>query len=398
MKPLASSALVIAVLLAVALSGCATRGRMITASRPLYAAPDHVETRWASRENPAAEKGRAAQANAGRKGAPAFTLPAGAAEVLAQAAGSGTVRRIWITIIDRSPQMLRGIRLDFYWDGAPSPAVSVPIGDFFGHGLGRMAAFENALLSSPEGRSFNCLIPMPFRSGMRIVATNETDTDLRMFFYDVDYTIGDHHGDDVLYFHSCFRRENPTTLQRDYEILPHLPGRGRYLGATIGVIPDTATYGKSWWGEGEVKVYLDGDRRYPTLSGTGTEDYIGTGWGQGQYANLYQGCPTADRDRFQYCFYRLHVPDPVYFHEDVRVTIQQIGWGGADHRAEFRDRGITLYRAGEGLQPVDLSAEGSIGLFERQDDWSSCAYFYLDRPENGLPPLIPYAERIAGLE
>jgi hypothetical protein len=214
----------------------------------------------------------------------------------------------------------------------------------------------------------------------------------------VEYTIGDPHGDDVLYFHGVFRRENPTTMKEDFEILPCVKGKGRYLGATLSVIPDQDTYFTSWWGEGEVKVYLDGDTEFPTLSGTGTEDYIGTGWGQGQYDNLYQGCHIADREKFQYCFYRLHVPDPVYFHENIRVTIQQIGHGNAAMKKQFEEAGRTIYRAGAGLAEVDLSTEGGVGLFERQDDWAACTYFYLDRPENDLPPLPELAERLAGLE
>ena len=280
---------------------------------------------------------------------------------------SGIIRRIWITISDRSPEMLRGLKLEMYWDGASQPAVSSPIGDFFCQGLGTMTTFQSALFASPEGRSFNCYIPMPFLTGMKITATNESGKDLDAFFYDVDYTLGDKLPGNLLYFHAYFHRENPTTLQKDYEILPKVEGRGRYLGCNIGVIADLAKYKKNWWGEGEVKAYLDGDESYPTLCGTGTEDYIGTGWGEGHFDNLYQGCTLADEEKFHYCFYRLHIPDPVYFQQDARVTIQQIGWGDK-------------------------------GLFERQDDWSSCVWFYLDKPSDHLPPIDPPEKRIAGLK
>ena len=128
-----------------------------------------------------------------------------------------------------------------------------------------------------------------------------------------DYTVGDRHGDDVLYFHAHWRRENPTTLQKDFEILPRVAGRGRYLGACCSVIPDQKKFLKSWWGEGEVKVYLDGDDGRPTLCGTGTEDYIGTAYGQGQFSHRYQGCHIADRENFRYAFYRLHIPIPSGF-------------------------------------------------------------------------------------
>lgn len=361
-------------------------------AQPLYEMPRGVETRWASPENPGGERGRGAQANAGRKGRPSIPVKAGEQVTLAEVRGSsGAVRRIWATISDRGPAMLRGLRMEIFWDGARQPAVSAPWGDFFGAGLGRMPRFDAALFSNPEGRSFNCFVPMPFRSGMKIVLTNESGADLRSLYYDVDYTLGDRHGPDMLYFHAHWRRENPTRMQRDYELLPQVKGRGRFLGVNAGVIADRERYLDSWWGEGEVKVYLDGDDGLPTLAGTGTEDYIGTAWGQGHYFTPYQGCHIADREKMQYGFYRYHVPDPVWFSREARVTIQQIGYAGKGALAKFPG---AVRRAGKEMPEMERTAEG---LFERQDDWSSCAYFYLDRPENGLPPLAPAAERIAGL-
>jgi hypothetical protein len=365
----------------------------------LYAMPKNIQTRWASPENWDGAKGAAGQANNGRKGSACFPLKAGEQKVLAHAENtSGTVRRIWITINDRSSQMLRGLRLDMTWDGADRPAVSAPLGDFFGQGLGRCATFQSAIFSNPEGRSFNCCVPMPFRTGMKIVVTNESGADLPMFFYDVNYTLGDEHGPDTLYLHAHWRRERPTTLKRDYEFLPKVSGRGRFLGVNVGVIADKKTYFTAWWGEGECKIYLDGDDSLPTLCGTGTEDYIGTAWGQGQYANLYQGCHIADYENMQYAFYRYHILDPVYFHQDIRVTMHQIGCWGPDTISLMRDAGRELL--GADGKPVDMDKAveaNSYGLFERQDDWSSCAYFYLDRPVNDLPPLAPVTERTVGL-
>jgi hypothetical protein len=366
----------------------------------LFTLPSGIETRWASPENPRGECGAAGRENGGRKGRPNLPLHAGESVTLAEEPSgvAGTVRRIWLTISDRSPAMLRGLRLDCFWDGAERPAVSAPLGDFFSVGLGRAVPFESAFFSSPEGRSFNSVLPMPFRSGMRLVLTNESGTDLPMLFYDVDYTVGDAHGPDMLYLHAHWRRERPTTLQTDYELLPQVTGRGRFLGVNVGVIADTERYARTWWGEGEVKIYLDGDTDLPTLCGTGTEDYIGTGWGQGAYSHRYQGCPVADHERMAYCFYRYHVPDPVYFRQSTRVAIQQIGHCFGEGQRALAEKGNTVYRAGPGLVPADLSPEKTPGLlFERQDDWSSCAYFYLDRSQNDLPALPPVAERIAGL-
>jgi Protein of unknown function (DUF2961) len=365
------------------------------AAQALYEMQPGVETRWSSGENPTGARGAGGTAMGGRKGSPTVPIPAGSSRVLAEATGtSGTVRRIWMTFPDRSPHMLRGLRLDMYWDGASTPAVSVPVGDFFGIGLGRTAVFESALFSNPEGRSFNSVVPMPFRTGMRIVMVNESGRNLDELFYDVDYTVGDRHGPEMLYFHAFWRRERQTRLQQDYEILPRITGRGRYLGTNVGVQVDTATYFNTWWGEGEIKIYLDGDRELPTLVGTGTEDYVGTAWGQGQYANLYQGSPVADERAMQWAFYRYHVPDPVWFHRDLRITMQQIGYLAPHSREPIVRAGRKLYRAGPGQVEMDLAKDGK---FERSDDWSSVAYFYLDRPESPLPPIAPVAERTAGL-
>lgn len=372
-------------------------------AQELYEMPAGVESRWASGENPTGEKGKGGQTNGGRKGAPTVQIKAGESRVLAEARNaSGAVRRIWMTFPDRSPQMLRSLRIDMYWDGATKPAVSAPLGDFFGVGLGQTATFQSALFSNPEGRSFNSMIPMPFKTGMKIVMTNESKTNLDELFYDVNYTLGDRHAANMLYFHAYYRRENPTTLQKDYEILPQVSGRGRYLGANIGVIVNTKEYFNTWWGEGEIKMYLDGDRAFPTIAGTGAEDYIGTAWGQGQYANFYQGSPVADEKTMRWSFYRYHIIDPIYFYRDARITMQQIGYLAEHSAAPFIEKKITLYRAGPGLVPLDITRDRKTvnpadWKFERTDDWSSCVYFYLDRTTNDLPPIDPVEKRIAGL-
>ncbi len=364
--------------------------------KTLFSKPEGIQTKWASPENPKAEKGKAAQSGDGRKGSACFPLRAGESRVLAEERDiSGTVYRMWITIGERDITMLRGLRMDFYWDGCSKPAVSSPIGDFFGTGLGRIAPFQSALFSSPEGRSFNCTVPMPFRKGMKIVVTNESTRDVKKFFYEINYTIGDNHNDDVLYFHAHYRRENPTTIQKDYEILPRISGSGRYLGCNIGVIANRELYFNSWWGEGEVKIYLDGDMQYPTLSGTGTEDYIGTAWGQGQYDHLFQGCHIADHEKLEYCFYRYHISDPVYFDRDILVTIQQIGCWLPDTRTLFYYNDSPIYsREMEKLDFSKSAGASEYGLFERRDDWSSCVYFYLNSPENSLPEIDPVEKRI----
>lgn len=383
---------VLTLMLAV-LSGCAI-GKAFAQS--LYTLPEGIETRWASPENPRGEKGRGAQTNGGRKGQPAISIKAGEQATLAEVRGSsGTVRRIWATISDRSPAMLRGLKIEMFWDGASKPAVSAPFGDFFGIGLGHVTAFQSAFFASPEGKSFNCYIPMPFRTGMKILVTNESGKDLQLLFYDVEYTLGDKHQENDLYFHAHFRRENPTKLQRDFEILPEVLGKGRFLGSSLGVQANRQLYMDKWWGEGEVKMYIDGDREWPTLAGTGTEDYVGSGWGLNQFSNLFQGAPFADQTNMRYSFYRFHVPDPVYFKTRIRVTIQQIGTI-SDRNPEdpVYKTGVPVYTAGPGRVEVE---KGGWGMFERQDDWSGVAYFYLDKPEDNLPAIELPEQRMKGM-
>ncbi|WP_108995014.1 glycoside hydrolase family 172 protein [Paenibacillus agaridevorans] len=349
-----------------------------------YQVPAGLHTRWSSPENVNGDKGAGGRAAGGRKGSPWFTLHSGQTLRLSEVTGtSGTIRRIWMTLSDRSPAMLMGLRITIYWDGAPEPAVDVPLGSLFGLGLGELGPYQTALFSSPEGRSLTSYIPMPFRTGMRIELHNESNLHVDHLYYDIDYTIGDDHGPEVCYFHALYRHQHQTALRQDFEVLPAISGRGRYLGAHFSVIADHARYGRSWWGEGEVKIYLDGDQDLPTLCGTGAEDYIGTGWELGTSNHLYQGCLLADKENMRYSFYRYHVLDPVYFHEDIKVTIQQIGCWGPETLLELKSLGNPVYAASSEGEEINLEQPEKLppfGLFEREDNWSSCAYLYLDRP------------------
>ena len=373
----------------------------------LFEKPRGVGTRWFSPENPLGEPGRGGVENRGAKGRPYVGLPAGGSVELMALGGSGTVCRIWATVSDRSAEAMRSLRIEMFWDGCATPAVSAPFGDFFGVGLGRRAAFESALFSDPEGRSFNCFVPMPFRTGARVVATNEGARDVSHLFYDVDVLTGVEHPAEALYFHACWRRERPNALGEEFAILPFVAGSGRFLGCNAGVACDPR-YEGLWWGEGEVKVRLGGERG-ATLCGTGTEDYVGTAWGQGRFAHRTQGCPVAEEGL--YAFYRYHLDDPVFFDGGCQVGIQTMGGGGREAVLRLLDAGVPMVPAavdaGRGMVPLlagDVARDPrSVGLpehgcnFWRQDDWSATAYFYLDRPESGLPPLAPVAERAAGL-
>jgi hypothetical protein len=242
---------------------------------------------------------------------------------------------------------------------------------------------------------------MPFQRGFRIVVSNDTDKDLGMFWFHLGMTVNDLFPEDPLYLHACFRRQRSTVLQQDYEFLPRVEGVGRYLGVNFGFLANRALYSNSWWGEGECKIYVDGDAEFPTLCGTGTEDYIGAAWGLRHFVNRFYGCPVADIPGCRFCFYRYHVEDPIYFRQDIRCTIQQIGCWEPAYLPAIHAAGVQLRRPGPNAPPVDMEEAvraNSYGLFERPgDDWSSCAYFYLNSPVNGLPPLPPVEDRVAGL-
>jgi hypothetical protein len=375
----------------------------------LFEIPVDTRTRWSSFENPAAAKGAGGKENAGAKGHAFETIEPHGKRTLLSMEGAGVIRRIWLTVNERSPRMLRSMRLEMYWDNASTPAVSAPLGDFFGIGLGRKTPFESEFFSDPEGRSFNCYIPMPFKTKARIEFYNESEKAVNLY-YDVNVTTVTRHDKPVFYFHCYWNRENKTTLGRDFVVLPKVKGKGRFLGMNVGVIADSV-YGKSWWGEGEVKMYLDEDTSLPTLVGTGTEDYIGTAWGQGVYANRYQGAPIGDEKTRQWCFYRYHVPDPVYFDSQCQVTLQQIGGEMTSHVRELARKGVKLraisvsgdkfYKLLEMKpEPNILSGDFPEGWtnYYREDHVSATAYFYLDKPSNALPPIAPLPARIAGLK
>lgn len=377
------------------------------AAQDLYRMPQG-QSRWFSPENPTGAAGQGGQENAGAKGHPFETVAPHGTLVMADIQGPGLVDRFWLTIDDRSPERLRAVRLDMTWDHAATPAVSVPLGDFFAQNVAPMTALDTDLLSSPEGRSFVSYIPMPFRTAAHIVMTNDSDKPLTVY-YDVDVRAGTV-PDDALYFHAWWSRDRATRPGVPFEVLPRVAGRGRFLGMSIGLETNPA-YGKSWWGEGEVRMFLDGDTDHPSLSGTGTEDYIGDGWGQGAYANRYTGAPVADEASGRWSFYRFHVRDPIVFTTGISVVWQQIGGamksdvlamqaagvplipvtvdgGDRDHFVQLMDSGKTL---------KDPSLPEGWTNFYRSDDVSAVAYFYLDRPDDGLPAIAPAMERTADL-
>jgi hypothetical protein len=373
----------------------------------LFQYDENIETRWSSPENKNGLKGKGGIENNQAKGHAFDSIPSGATYSLLDIQGMGMINRIWITIDDRSPEMLRSLKIEMYWDGESKPAVSVPFGDFFSVGLGKTTVFENALFANPEGRSFNCFIQMPFRKAAKIIIVNESNRKLGNIFYDVDYNLLKKWSPDNLYFHAYWHRDFNTKLAEDFEILPNITGKGRFLGTNIGV-SGNPLYRKSWFGEGEVKIYLDGDKEYPTLVGTGTEDYIGTAWGQGKFINKYTGCTIANDSTLQWSFYRFHIPDPVFFHKNIKVRIQQIGGSVTENVAKFQTEKsplIPVSTNGVGYYQKDntLDLNGTNFLkgwtnFYRRDDVSAIAYFYFDQPSSNLPPIQAVNERVKDLD
>ncbi|MCG8306920.1 MAG: DUF2961 domain-containing protein [Cytophagales bacterium] len=380
------------------------------------AAPEGVKTRWISSENKKGEKGRGGMTNKGAKGDAFSMIGPGDTLVIFDQRGPGIITKMWVAnSFGWTQENRRKVSIHMYWDGATKPAVSAPFTDFFGIGLGLMRPFENVFFSMPEGRSFNCAVPMPFRKSGKIEIVNESDKFL-MFYYKINMVRVPELDDDTMYFHAFWNRDTTTARGVDYAILPRVQGRGRYLGTNIGVIGNER-YRGTWFGEGEVKIYLDGDRELPTLVGTGTEDYIGTGWGQGEYVNKIQGSTVSDRTHDIYTFYRFHTYDPVYFHRDCKVTIQQIGNSQKANIIRMNEEGADItpvwsYVEADGYDaakryldmddPPAVTDEefpgGTSTNFYRSDDVSATAYFYLDKPSSDLPPLPPLELRIKDIK
>jgi hypothetical protein len=344
----------------------------------------NLDSRAATFENPTGARGAGGTAHGGRKGAPNRRLEVGERVVLADIEGPGVVRHVWMTFPPARPERMRGVYLEVFYDDANDPSVSVPCLDFFGMPHGRPVEYDSALTAAQEGRGFNSYIPMPFGRRIRIELVNGSPR-RTILYYQVDYTLERELPSDLGRLHASFRRENPTVMRRDFVIADGFRGPGRFLGCNVGVrVIDPA----DWYGEGEVKIYRDGDDALPTICGTGLEDYVGSAWGMGAHAAPYGGAPLMVGDGKGpnpdfVGFYRWHVPDPVMFERDLRVTIQQIGakFFLPGQEAELEKYEQTNPVAGEGwirdLSPALLAW----GIAERVDDYCATAYVYCIEPQ-----------------
>jgi hypothetical protein len=352
-----------------------------------------LDSRAVTFENPTGARGGGGRAHGGRKGAPNRMVAPGETVTLADLEGPGVIRHVWCTVPRRRPERLRALVLEARYDGRSEPSIAVPLLDLFGLPHGRPVPYASALTTAQEGRGFNSYVPMPFRERFELTFTNHSDVET-LLYYQLDYTLVPELSDEEGMLHVGFRRENPTVLRRDFTITEGLAGPGRFLGCVVGVRPiDPAR----WYGEGEVKVYLDGDTDLPTICGTGLEDYVGTAWGMGAHSAPYGGAPLVTSRHGAagegmgtlpdlVGFYRWHVPDPIVFDRDLRVTIQQIGAAsfGPDERDARAAYEITNPVAGEGW--LALGADTVFGICERVDDYSAAAFTYCLDPQP-VPPV-----------
>ncbi|MBN1874282.1 MAG: DUF2961 domain-containing protein [Anaerolineae bacterium] len=293
-----------------------------------------AETRSISAENPTGERGNGARAvpdanNAaamlgqGWKVRPCITLEPGTTTTLADVAGPGIIQHIWITV---HPKAYRDTILRFYWDNEITPSIEVPLGDFFcnGHAL-RYNVNSLPVAVNPSG-GFNSYWPMPFKQRARITIENQHKESIRGFYYQITYTLTEIPAN-AAYFHAQWRR---SLTRRDYPehvLLDGVQGQGHYVGTFLA----WTQLSNDWWGEGEIKFYMDGDAEFPTICGTGTEDYFCGAWGfEGEtYSAPFQGYPLYRKEPGEvprHSLYRWHVLDPIRFKQELKVTIQALGW------------------------------------------------------------------------
>ncbi len=367
-----------------------------------FASPSRIDTdldcRAVSFENPTGQRGAGGSAHGGRKGAPNRLFRRGERIVLADLEGPGTLRHVWLTVPPMRPEWIRAIRIEVFYDGLCEPSICVPMPDFFGVALGRPVPLVTALTAIQEGRGFNSTIPMPFGDRIRVEIHNESDADFPLY-YQIDYTLETSREREASFLHVSYRRENPTTLKRDFVIAEGLRGPGRFLGCVIGirVLQDDLF---AWYGEGEVKFYLDGDDALPTICGTGLEDYVGTAWAMGAHQTPYQGVPFEIRDPTRRRrmpdmtgFYRWHLADPIVFREELKVTVQQIGAVYVPVGQEGKRKKIEASNplAGPGWQGGRGDRIADWGIAERSDDYSAAAFLYCREPQ----PVTAYASEDA---
>lgn len=332
----------------------------------------NIRTFSVSPENFTGEKGKGGMATEGTgaepardlgigwKVSPSVRIASGETFTLADIKGMGAIKHMWITYAAKAP---RDLILRFYWDGNKKPSVEVPLGDFFASATGEYRQISSIPVCVNPRSGLNCYWEMPYRKGFVATIENRSFEDI-IVYYQLDCEEKEI-DEDTLYFHAQFRRTNPVKYKEVHTILDNIKGKGQYVGTYLywGV------NNNGWWGEGEIKFYIDGDTDFPTICGTGTEDYIcgsydfDVGGKYIEYTTPYAGLSKVDttddiyRANRRFNMYRWHIQDPVYFDKDIRITIQALGW-----------------RDGHRYLPL-------------QDDISSVAFWYSDTLDDEYPAL-----------
>lgn len=333
----------------------------------------NARTRSISAENPTGAKGQGGMATDGTgayaardlgrgwKISPSLIIPPQQVITLADIQEPGTIQHIWMTTY---PAHWRRLVLRAYWDREEHPSIECPYGDFFANGWCERCNVNSLPVAVNPAGGMNAYWEMPFRQSARLTIEN-LGTEEVVLYYQIDYTLTDV-PDDVAYFHAHWRRSDPLGYKQVHTLLDSVKGKGHYVGTYLA----WQTNNSGWWGEGEIKFYLDGDNEFPTICGTGTEDYFGGAWNfehprgeYGIYSTAFLGLPQVikpdgvSRSQQRFGMYRWHIMDPIRFEEDLRVTIQALGW-----------------RSGGRYLPL-------------QDDIASVAFWYQREPHMPYMPL-----------
>lgn len=343
-----------------------------------------METRLVSPENPTGERGKGGMAvpdpanedlpfsgNAkhlgqGWKVRPFVKPKAGETVTIMDVDGPGMIQHIWMATETNWAGNGRACVLRFYWDNEKEPSIEVPMTDFFAVGHDMFARVNSLPVIVNPTSSLNCYWPMPFRKHARVTFTNEGDKALGLMTYQITYVKGDVPAN-AGYFHAQWRKAMTDPSHPDYTIVDNIKGKGKYVGTFLS----WTQLHSGWFGEGEVKMYVDGDGKFPTICGTGTEDYFGGTYGFPEvYTTAYAGNVldnkgAADSGPRKWSLYRWHIMDPIFFQKDLRVTIQALGW----------------YNGTPG------------GYRPLADDVASVAYWYQGEPHAPFPQLLEAKDR-----
>ncbi len=318
----------------------------------LYRTSD-AKSRSISPENFTGEKGAGAMATEGTgkhasgdlgkgwKVSPSVRVKAGTTFTLGDIKGPGVIQQIWMTPTGNWRKSI----LRFYWDGEEKPSIECPVGHFFASGLDKYAQINSLAVCVNPGSAFNCYWQMPFRKSARITLEN-TDSKDMVLYYQVNYALSKI-PKDAAYLHAQYREEMPLKEKGIYTLVDGIKGKGHYVGTYM----TWKVHSPGWWGEGEIKFYMDGDREYPTICGTGTEDYFCGSYNFENretkkyqvFSTPYSGlCQVLPADKIyevgqQFGLYRWHIQDPIRFDKELRVTIQALGWQSGGRYLQLED-------------------------------------------------------------